>query len=476
MRQAHPLPPVRAAQYVRMSTEHQNYSLEHQRAAIASYAASRGFEIVRTYADRGISGLSLSRRDGLKALLGDVVAGAADFQAVLIYDVSRWGRFQDVDESAHYEFLCRQAGVRIEYCAEPFDNDGSLAAMLLKHIKRAMAGEFSRELSAKVALAQGRLAAQGYWQGGPAGYGLRRRVVAPDGTPGPQLEAGQRKALVGDRVVLEPGPDHEIETVRRIYRLFVIAGLSRAAVARTLNSEGIAAEGGAAWTAKRVEQVLANEKYAGVLVFGKTRCHLRHQRTRQPRTSWSRSEGALAPLVSRAMFESARRNMARRFTVLPEAGMLAGLETLLARHGRITADLIRAAEGLPCPEAYRRRFGGLVAAYARVGYTPSGRALRASQVSRRGSPCGRRNRPDQLSDEELLARLRALLEERGALTEQIIRDAPGTPGSQVYRRAFGSMTRAYELVGYAPTEKQRRAAALMTARLGGGALVSRPAS
>src|SRR4051794_37976498 len=118
---------IRAACYVRMSTEHQNYSIEHQHAALSAYAEERGYRIVRTYADEGISGLRLEGRDALKQLLADVLSGQADFSTILTYDVSRWGRFQDPDQSAHYEFICREAGVRIEYTAEPFDNDGSLA-------------------------------------------------------------------------------------------------------------------------------------------------------------------------------------------------------------------------------------------------------------------------------------------------------------------------------------------------------------
>ena len=46
----------RAAQYVRMSTDHQRYSTENQAEIIAAYAARRNFEIVRTYADEGRSG------------------------------------------------------------------------------------------------------------------------------------------------------------------------------------------------------------------------------------------------------------------------------------------------------------------------------------------------------------------------------------------------------------------------------------
>jgi DNA invertase Pin-like site-specific DNA recombinase len=101
---------IPAAQYLRMSTEHQQYSLLNQSAAIATYAAQNGFLITRTYEDAGRSGLRIIDRPGLTNLLRDVVTRRHGFQAVLVYDVSRWGRFQDSDESAYYEFLCKRAG------------------------------------------------------------------------------------------------------------------------------------------------------------------------------------------------------------------------------------------------------------------------------------------------------------------------------------------------------------------------------
>jgi DNA invertase Pin-like site-specific DNA recombinase len=55
----------RAAEYIRMSTEHQKYSPENQRTAIAAYAAERDIAIVRRYADEGRSGLTISKRNGL---------------------------------------------------------------------------------------------------------------------------------------------------------------------------------------------------------------------------------------------------------------------------------------------------------------------------------------------------------------------------------------------------------------------------
>ena len=126
-----------------MSTEHQKYSAKNQAKAIREYAEAHDMAIVRTYADEGKSGLRIKGRDALQQLIDDVETGAADFKVILVYDVSRWGRFQDADESAYYEYKCRDAGMEVEYCAEQFANDGSPVATIVKGVKRAMAGEYT---------------------------------------------------------------------------------------------------------------------------------------------------------------------------------------------------------------------------------------------------------------------------------------------------------------------------------------------
>ena len=258
---------VRAAEYVRMSTEHQQYSTENQADAIRQYAARRGFEIARTYGDAGKSGLNIGGRDGLKRLIDDVQRGNTDFAVVLVYDISRWGRFQDADESAYYEYLCKKAGIRVEYCAEQFENDGSMGSDIIKMMKRKMAGEYSRELSTKVFAGQCRLIELGFRQGGPAGYGLRRQMIDQNQQPKSILGRGERKSLQTDRVILIPGPDGEVETVRWMYRAFVEDGKSEAEVATQLNGKGIRTDLGHPWTRATVHQVLTNEKYIGTNVY-----------------------------------------------------------------------------------------------------------------------------------------------------------------------------------------------------------------
>ena len=77
------------AAYVRMSTEHQQYSTANQLDRIKEYAAQRGMEIVRVFADEGKSGLSVKGRESLRRLIAEVESGQAGFKGILAYDVSR---------------------------------------------------------------------------------------------------------------------------------------------------------------------------------------------------------------------------------------------------------------------------------------------------------------------------------------------------------------------------------------------------
>ncbi len=128
---------VPAAQYVRMSTEHQQYSTSNQEDIIREYAAKPGYEIVRTYADEGKSGLTVAGHQSLRRMIADVQSGNANFKAILAYDMSRWGRFQNADQSAYYEYLCKRAGIDVHYCAEQFENDGGPTSTIIKRASTA---------------------------------------------------------------------------------------------------------------------------------------------------------------------------------------------------------------------------------------------------------------------------------------------------------------------------------------------------
>jgi DNA invertase Pin-like site-specific DNA recombinase len=359
---------LRAAQYVRMSTDYQRYSIQNQAAAIAAFAQQQNLTIVRTYVDEGRSGLGIKGRAGLIELIDDVRSGQTDFEHILVYDVSRWGRFQDVDESAHYEFVCKEKGIKVTYCAEQFDNDGSLLSSIVKNIKRVMAAEYSRELSVKVHAGQCRVASLGFRVGGPIAFGLRRELVDESRHPKGELTKGQRKALQTDRVLLRLGSNEEAAIVRWIFHQFVIEHQTDIDIARQLNRAGVVNDKERSWTDCMIHTILKNENYVGNLVYNRTSRRLGQRQVKNPRHQWVRSEAVIDPIVDRNLFARAQKIMAERYLSLPEDQMLLRLRVLLHRKGKLSFRIIEDAPGVPSVMSYVKRFGSLRKTYALVGY------------------------------------------------------------------------------------------------------------
>jgi DNA invertase Pin-like site-specific DNA recombinase len=360
---------IPVAEYLRMSSEHQQYSLDNQHAKIQSYSDAGGFSIVKTYTDGARSGVVLKRRHGLRQLLKDVV-DKPSYKAILVYDVSRWGRFQDADESAHYEFLCKSAGVPVHYCAEAFVNDGSLPNTLMKALKRTMAGEYSRELGVKVLDGLKRLARLGFKQGGCPGYGLRRMLLSSEGELKQQLRRGERKSIATERVILVPGPEEELQIVREIYRMFVDDGCTVYAIARELNRQAVP-YGSSQWSHHVVHQILSHPKYAGCNVFGRTSQKLGTPSVCVPESEWIRAPRAFAPIILEATFQEARRLLLGRTVNKSNEELLNALRSLLTTEGRLSLALIKRSPGMPSPSTYRKRFGSLRRAYELIDYGQS---------------------------------------------------------------------------------------------------------
>ncbi|MBR0906325.1 recombinase family protein [Bradyrhizobium liaoningense] len=360
----------RAAQYVRMSTDYQQYSIANQMAAIAAYAQKCEMEIVRTYRDDGKSGLHIRNRTGLLDLIDDVQCKRTDFGCVLVYDVSRWGRFQDVDESAYYEFICKRNGVRVEYCAELFKNDGSFVSNIAKNLKRGMAAEWSRERSEKVYAGACFVARMGYRLGGRPGIGLRRELIDANGRSRGVMQNGERKFLQTDRVVLRPGPPEEVELVRSIFRQFVVHRGGETKIARRLNVAGIKCPTGRPWSQGIIRYMLANENYIGNLLYDRHTCRLREYNKPNPPEQWIRKVGAFEPVISPELFAKARAIIAARKSTkgLSNEEMLKRLRILLKKKERLSSEIIFDAPGVPSPGLYQSRFGSLRNAYRLIGY------------------------------------------------------------------------------------------------------------
>jgi DNA invertase Pin-like site-specific DNA recombinase len=359
-----------AAQYLRMSTDQQQFSLANQAAAIARYAEVRGFEVVRSYQDAGKSGVLLKHRNGLRDLLADVMSGNVNYKVVLVYAVSRWGRFQDADEAAHYEFLCRDAGVQVRYCAEPFENDGAVPHYLAKVLKRVMAAEYSRELGVKGFECQKRFVKLGFRMGSQPGYGFRRMTLSANGKPKGLLKPGELKALISDRVTLVLGPATEVRNVQKIYSMCLKQRMGCSQIARELSQSGMTRQG-LPWTRDSVREILTNPKYAGFCVWNRTTQRLGAQARPVAPEHWLSKSNAFPAIVSKASFDRVQARFARTSrNIWSDQELVSKLKALLAKKGYLAQRLIQHTKGMPGVATYFKRFGRSRGIYALAGYNP----------------------------------------------------------------------------------------------------------
>jgi DNA invertase Pin-like site-specific DNA recombinase len=373
---------MRAAEYVRVSTDHQQYSIVNQQTVIAEYAVSHGFEVVRTYSDPAKSGLDIKHRPGLQRLLDDVLSGRADFKAVLVFDVSRWGRFQDSDEAACYEFLCKRAKIQVHYCAEPFANDGSVLSNFIKMVKRTMAAEYLRDLSSRVHAGQCRLASKGYKMGGQPGLGLRRVLLDANGNRKMILADGDRKGLALDRVSLTLGPKEEVRLVRRVFSMYLNRNMGFRTIARVLNRRHVPCGKLKRWDRLFIRRMLINPKYIGSIVFNRSSQTLGTKTVSNPPDRWIVHPNAFPAIVSQDIFDRTQAKIRGQVINRSNEQLLAELRAYIEVNkkglprNRKAGDLANAA-------TYRYRFGSILNAYDAIGYRPQKQSLESLALRRR---------------------------------------------------------------------------------------------
>jgi DNA invertase Pin-like site-specific DNA recombinase len=412
-----------------MSSENQRYSTENQQNAIADYAQQHGYAVVASYIDAGKSGLSLKGRDALKQLLSDALATPRAFDAILVLDVSRWGRFQNPDQAAHYEFLCRQAGVRVVYVCEPFGEDVAPITTIIKHLKRVMAGEYSRELSVKLTRAKRQQAQLGFRQGGSIIYGFRRLLVDRSRNPRQILKPGEGKALDVDKVIVVPGPQEELAVIRRIFKLYVQHHLTFKEIARRFSEEGVKGYGEKPLSIATIRNIVSNELCIGQMTYNMTTVELQGRPLKNPYELWTRFP-AFEPVVPVEQFRKAqelRRRCAKGYW--SDEKIIESLQSLLAEKGRISQILINGLKGGPSADTVVNHFGSLTAAYKLAHYVPPDRP-----------PFGMNGR--HWSEKALIDGLQKLHAAYGFTSIRLIDGCPNLPSSGYIRAYFGSLAEA----------------------------------
>src|SRR5271169_443662 len=218
-------PRLRGIAYYRHSArDRQENSVAIQQELVQKWAGENGVDIIHEFADRGKSGLTAEGRDGFHDMMENWVKQRKDFDFVLCLDVSRWGRFQDIDLSATYSAECKKHGKQVIYTTLGIPRPDDPLYPVYVQFERFRAAQYSKELSVKVFHGCVKIAQQGYWAGGKPRYGFRRLLLNESRQPVQVLKPGERKSIQNQRVTLALGDEREVAVVRQIFREFTIDG------------------------------------------------------------------------------------------------------------------------------------------------------------------------------------------------------------------------------------------------------------
>ena len=91
-------PLIRAIAYYRQSTQNrQEESLAKQQVQVRQWAAESGVEIIREFFDDCPASIDSDERPTFNEMLDDWIKQRSDFEYILCFDASRWGRLQASD-------------------------------------------------------------------------------------------------------------------------------------------------------------------------------------------------------------------------------------------------------------------------------------------------------------------------------------------------------------------------------------------
>lgn len=357
----------RAVAYYRHSAQdRQENSISIQQDQVRPWAESNGVEIIHECMDPGKSGLTAEGRPGFQDMMENWVKKRNDFQYILCLDVSRWGRFQDIDLSAQYSAECRKYGKEVIYTTlgKPREDDPLYPVYV--QFERFRAAQYSRELSDKVFRGCVKIAQQGYWAGGKPRYGFRRLLLDEARQPVQILQPGERKSIQNQRVTLTPGDEREVAVVRRIFHEFTQGGRHELAIAERLNHDSIPSPGGSTWDAAKLRDILMDERYAGTMVYNRTTQKLKTPSRANPKEKWIRTPESFERMIEPEIFARAREIFTERARFYTPAYMLEKLEAVFHSHGVVRSSLVRAASDMPSTATYLKHFGSMDAAFQQL--------------------------------------------------------------------------------------------------------------
>ncbi|MDE5907690.1 MAG: recombinase family protein [Lachnospiraceae bacterium] len=270
------------AAYCRVSTdkEDQLNSLEAQKAFFSEYTQRTGDNLVRLYADEGISGTKIKNRKEFLRMMSDAEHGL--FDMVVVKDISRFAR-NTVDLLQNIRKL-KALGIETQFLTANMTSMGNSEFVLT--IFGALAQEESANTSKRVKFGKKMNAEKG-------------RV--------PNIVYGYDKTI-GDFFNLEINKQ-EAEIIRKIYEWYLQGGYGAAKIANMLNERGLKTKRNCNWSQNAVCRILTNELYTGKIINGKQEVEdfLTGKRKDKDETEWMVVERPDLKIIEPIDFEKTQK-------------------------------------------------------------------------------------------------------------------------------------------------------------------------
>lgn len=303
---------IKAVAYYRHSAEDkQENSVEIQREQVEKFADKEGVEILEHFQDEGFTGIT-DGRPGFQAMFNKWIRDpqAPKIDYILVYDASRFGRFQKIPIAMNLLMECNGRGVNLGTVNRGLPKKETTAIdYLILILDFAAAGEYSKLLGDKVIHGCIKVSEQGYSAGGMAPYGYVRVLLSESRERLGILQRGEHKIISNQRVTFEPITTGEAEVVKRIFKEFVAKGMFPDEIAIKLNKNKILTAKQKEWNTSGIIRILSNETYTGTRVYNKTWGRLKQKKRRNPSDEWTRCPNAHTALVDEQTFRLAQERL-----------------------------------------------------------------------------------------------------------------------------------------------------------------------
>jgi site-specific DNA recombinase len=300
----------RAIAYLRKSTDLQETSLEQQKEKVLEFAREHSVRVIEIFAEEAC-GENVEGRPEFRKMI-ECCKSNEDFQYVFVYDISRWGRFENPKEAVYWEVEVERAGRKVVFISEGFKED-NIGTSISNFVKSAEASEYLKNIRRQTVRGMMYHANKGFWMGGRPPYGYDRAIIE-DGKVIEVLKEGKQKNIKDQKIKLVIN-EEQTKAVKTIFIMFAKQGLSVHSIVTYLNNQSqFVPARGRMWSKSSIWRILHNEVYIGTLVYNRENGHKRHGKYKyNPQEEWVMVKNAHEPIIQIELWEMVKLRTKQAF-------------------------------------------------------------------------------------------------------------------------------------------------------------------